>query len=349
MIGKKCLLANCLVSGRLLTPLVRIRSVCRPDIPILAYHRVWDVNDEDAFPFDLELVSASIADFAWQMQYVRDNCNPITFKTLLQVLDGEIEAPPRPVIVTFDDGFSDNHQHAFPILTALGVPATMFISTGYIDGERTYWYDRLACQIIRTPATSLNLHDLGTAGAGLEDHPHSLADIRSRRIAIGRVLEVLKRVPNEQRLELLDQLDEALGVAPDAAETLVSQPMTWTQVREMAAAGIEIGSHTVTHPILSNLNEQDLQFEMVESRQTIERQIDQRVEVISYPVGGRAAFDDRTRKAAFDAGYRLGASYIPGTNLFSDLDHYGLRRQHVERFTTRPYFAAMLGLPEIFQ
>src|SRR5437868_4271268 len=104
MLGKKELLAQCLVSGHMLPAISRVRSVWRADIPILAYHRIWDVTDEDRFPFDIELVSASIADFGWQMQYLQLNFNPITFRTLIQILDGETEAPPRPVIVTFDDG-----------------------------------------------------------------------------------------------------------------------------------------------------------------------------------------------------------------------------------------------------
>lgn len=341
MMGKKSLLAKCLVSGHLLSPLSRIRSVCQADIPILAYHRVWDVTNEDQFPFDIELVSASVADFGWQMNHVRMNFSPITFKTLLRILDGEEEAPPRPVVITFDDGFDDNYQHAFPILNALGVPATMFISTGYIDGERTFWYDRLANLLLRTPHASLDFEEFGG--------PIELGDIQSRRRVIGRVLTELKRMPNTRRLEVLERLEVRLGLSQFDLDAFQSHPMDWNQVREMAAAGIEIGSHTVTHPILSNLTDEELRFEMVESRRTIERQIGQPVEVISYPVGGRAEFNERVQQAARDAGYRLGASYIPGTNPLANLDRFGLRRQHVERFTTRSYFASMLGLPELFQ
>src|SRR5579872_3996890 len=155
MIDKKMLLARCLVTGRVLSPLARIRAACRADIPILAYHRIWDIRDEDGFPFDIELVSACIGEFQWQMEYVRRNFDPITFATLLKILDGEQSAPPKPIIITFDDGFEDNFQNAFPILSALDVPATIFLSTGYIGGERTFWYDRLAQLILRAPECNL--------------------------------------------------------------------------------------------------------------------------------------------------------------------------------------------------
>ncbi|HEY3967272.1 MAG TPA: polysaccharide deacetylase family protein [Planctomycetaceae bacterium] len=342
MIDKKLLLAKCLVTGRVLSPLSRIRAACRTDIPILAYHRIWDISDEDQFSFDVELVSAGIADFRWQMEYVRQNFDPITFETLLKIVDGEISAPPRPIIVTFDDGFEDNYQHAFPVLSSLDIPATIFLSTGYINGDQTFWYDRLAHQILRAPERELNV-------TGLAGPLRLLADIPSRRQTIRSVLGELKRMPNERRLEALRIIEVELGSAADNLPATESRPMNWNQVREMARAGIEFGSHTVTHPILANLTDDDLRFELVESRRAIEEQIRKPVSVICYPVGGRTAFNDRVRQAAALAGYRLGISYLPGTNPLRGIDRYGMRRQHVERYTERPYFAAMLGLPEVFQ
>ena len=342
MIGKRNLLARCLVAGRVLSPIARIRAACRADIPILAYHRVWDVRDEDHFPFDVELISAGTSDFRWQMEYVRQNFNPITFGTLLQVMDGATPPPPRPIIVTFDDGFEDNFQNAFPILNALEVPATIFLSTGYIGGETTFWSDRLAQLVLRAPDGELAIERL--AGTW-----QLVADISSRRQVLRNVLAELKLMPNELRLRALKQLETVLGGTQTDFAPVESRPLNWNQVREMAHVGIEFGSHAVTHPILANLNDGDLQFELIKSRRDIEAQTGKPVHAISYPVGGRTAFNDRVRVAANRAGYRLGISYIPGTNPLRDLDHYGLRRQRVERYTTRPYFAAMLGLPEMFQ
>jgi len=341
MIDKKTLLARCLVAGRVLSPLARIRAACRADIPILAYHRIWDIEDEDAFPFDVELVSAGTADFRWQMEYVRQNFDPITFATLLQILDGERPSPPKPVIITFDDGFDDNFQHAFPILNALDIPATIFLATGFIDGEQTFWYDRLAHLILRAPARELTI-------SGLTGPVRLLGDVSSRRQALRSVLSELKRVENAQRLDVLASLERELGNSQYAGAAYESRPLNWNQIREMAHCGIEFGSHTVTHPILSNLTDKELDFELVKSRRDIESQIGKSVPAICYPVGGPSAFNDRVRTAAQRAGYRLGVSYIPGTNPLRDLDHYGLRRQHVERYTDRAYFAAMLGLPEAF-
>jgi peptidoglycan/xylan/chitin deacetylase (PgdA/CDA1 family) len=341
-IDKKALLAKCLVSGGVLAPLARIRSACRADVPILAYHRVWDLRDENAFPFDLELVSASVAEFRWQMEYVRENFDPITLAGLIDILEGTAPAPPRPIIITFDDGFEDNYENAFPILNALDIPATIFLSTGYIASQATFWYDRLAHLLLSAPERELT-------AKGLANPVQLGADAKSRRQALRKVLAELKLMPNHRRLEVLGHLEFELERPSDDPPAHESRPLSWDQVREMSNAGIEFGSHTVTHPILANLTDEELEFELVESRRAIELQTGKPVTTISYPVGGRNAFNDRVRQAVQRAGYRLGASYIPGTNPLSSVDPYGLRRQHIERYTERSYFAAMLGMPEVFQ
>ena len=196
MIDKKTLLARCLVAGRVLSPISRIRAACRADIPILTYHRVWDVDDEDKFQFDIELISASTADFRWQMEYVRQNFDPITCGTLLQILDGDTPSPPRPIIITFDDGFDDNFQNAFPILNVSDVPATMFLSTGYIGGEKTFWYDRLAQLILQAPAHNLTIK-------GLAGPVQLKGNTAFRRKVLRSVVSEMKTMPNAQRLSVL--------------------------------------------------------------------------------------------------------------------------------------------------
>ncbi len=338
MRGKKALLARCFMASRL-TPLVsRLRSLCVRDLPILAYHRIWDVTDEARFAYDVELISASVADFTWQMQHVAEHFTPITFATLGRILDGEVPCPPRPIVITFDDGFEDNYQHAFPILQAVGIPATIFVSTDYIGTNKTYWFDQLAHMLLTTDKSCLDLADLGQHWL--------LSDIPSRRVAIADLLDRLKRIPNAERLAVLAAVEIQLGGHFNESATSDSSPMNWRQVREMADAGIEFGSHTVSHPILANLTADDLRTELTESKRVLEEQIRQPVTTISYPVGYSFAFNDQVCSAVRDAGYRFATSYISGNNRLSSLDNVRLRRLHVERDTRRDYFAALLQLPE---
>jgi len=340
MQGKKELLAQCLAAGRI-TPLVsHLRSLFENDLQILAYHRVWDVSDDVGFSHDVELISASVEDFGWQLQHVQQNFTPITFETLGRIIDGRERCPRRPILITFDDGYEDNFEIVFPILHASGIPAKMFLSTDYIGTDRTFWFDHLAHLLLTTHRTTVFV---GTLGVTLE-----LGDVASRRKAIRTVLSQLKRIPNDRRLAVIDELDAALDGDSDHSATFDSRPMTWEQVRKMAAHGIEIGSHTVTHPILANVDDATLTFELCESKRAIERQINRPVSAISYPVGGKSAADDRVFAAVRDAGYRFEATYLPGTNSFSTPNHLALRRLHVERYTDRAYFSAMLNMPAVF-
>ena len=309
-------------------------------IPILAYHRVFESGPVDRFPYDIELVSADRARFEWQMGYLKTHYNPIRFSDLLASFDGQVELPPRPVIVTFDDGYADNHTHAWPILRKLGVPATVFLATGYIGGRVTFWYDRLAHSILRTRKTALSL-------LGVGEHPIPGA-LSERRRLLARLLRLIKESSNSLRLTWLCEIEEQLSDVPPSEHDPRSRPLDWSQVREMAESGIEFGSHTVSHPILSRCSPEELQFELAESFATLGRHVDRFSPVLSYPVGGPAAFNDRVIDEARCCGYRLAASYIHGGNTLSRLDRYALRRIHVERYHDADHFAAMLESPAWF-
>jgi peptidoglycan/xylan/chitin deacetylase (PgdA/CDA1 family) len=319
-----------------------VRRLAIGEIPILAYHRVYDVADESRFPYDPELVSASVAGFAWQMKYVKARYQPITFQTLLDALDGRGTLPERPVIVTFDDGYDDNYHNSFPVLRSLGIPATLFVATGYIGRGKPFWFDLVANILYHAPPgrVSLNGFDMDLC---LDD------DVGSRRVATARLVGALKRVSNQRRLEFLEWFEEEYCHVVNADESSRSRPLDWSHIREMSAAGIEFGSHTVTHPILSTLDDAALRQELVQSRETLEHELAKPVTVLAYPVGGPEEFNEKVVEMAQAAGYRLGVSYMQGVNRLRGLDRFRLRRQHVERYTSPPYFAGLLSLPEMFR
>jgi len=319
-----------------------LRHLAVSDLPILAYHRVYDVVDESSFPFDPELVSATPTEFAWQMQYVKDRHSPITFQMLIDSMDGRVVLPPRPVIVTFDDGYDDNYHHAFPVLKALNIPATIFISTGYVGSDKPFWFDLIAHILYRARPGVMRFDDLGLV-------VHLREDVASRRTASDNLLVAIKSLGNERRLEFLSRLEKEYGAVVDRSSLRHSHPLNWEQIREMSLHGIEFGSHTVSHPILSSLDGPSLDSELAESMAHLERELGKPVSVLAYPVGGAEAFNANVISSAKAAGYRLGVSYIPGVNLLNRLDHFRLRRQHVERYTSRAYFTGLLGLPEIFR
>jgi peptidoglycan/xylan/chitin deacetylase (PgdA/CDA1 family) len=340
VLNKKALVARAMAVLALPQMVTRLRGALRHEVTILAYHRILDITARGAFEFDLELVSASVADFRWQMEYLRRHYAPITFRQLIQHLDGDGPIPPRPIIVTFDDGFDDNYHHAFPVLKSLEMPATMFLSTGYIGQTDTFWFDWLVhlCHLAGHAGRSVQF-------AGLALSP--CADTKHECPASAALLAYAKTLPDHDLRIALLALERELGVCQPPGGNEQSRPMTWEQVREMAAAGIEFGSHTVTHPILSNTAARQLDEELAGSKQRLEQELQRPMQVIAYPVGGELAFDQRVIDRVRAVGYRLGVSYIPGVNVTRQINPYGLRRLRVERYTQHPEFAGMLAVPEL--
>jgi len=317
-----------------------LRRIANHELTILAYHRVLEMGPEERYPFDPELVSASPEEFAWQMAYVKKNFDVIRFDDVVAHLDGKAKLPRRPLIVTFDDGFDDNYRQAFPILKSQGLPAMFFVSTGYIGGATTFWFDELAHLIMRVPVQSVFLSEIG----------RSLPDadsVTSRREATGEILSTVKKLGETRRIEFLADLRKAFGKYVDPASVSLSQPMSWANILEMSRGGMEIGSHTVTHPILSTMQPEDQRTELCESKARLERELGRSVDVIGYPVGTADAFDERVLAAVKEAGYRLACSYMAGTNHLATMHPLTLRRQRIERVTTRTYFDGLLSLPEL--
>lgn len=337
--GRKDLLAR-MMGAVGLPAVMHSFNVGATTVPILAYHRVLDLPaDLENYPYNPELVSASVAGFAAQMRHLKHHLNPITFTQLQAAVEGAEPLPPRPVIVTFDDGFDDNYRFAFPILAELRMPATFFLATGYIGTGESFWFERLYGLIAHSTPAAISL------------------DVFARRLTLGAtpalrrqtaldLLQVVKHLSNADRLSMLAELEAQLADSADLPRHEAwSRPMSWPQVQDMAAAGMEFGSHTVTHPVLPQVSDEDLAWEMVWSRRTLEQHLPQPCKVFCYPMG---LADGRMEAAAIDAGYEFAVGYLPGINAYGDMQRFLLRRLHVERYTSAPYFEAMLALPSLF-
>lgn len=318
--------------------LQQLRRWGRKDLRILAYHRVLTLSDGQQFNFDLDLVSASAEGFREQMLLLKKHFSPISLTAAGLAIQAGQPLPSDAVVVTFDDGYDDNYRVAYPILRELGVPATFFVSTGYIDNGRPYDYDWLVHMILLAPMDRLVIPELS-----LE---LSQGDSReARRQLAGMALSRIKLLGSLAQTALMERLERDWRMPRDAGNP-DCRPMSWEQLREMHAAGFEIGSHGVHHRMLAKLPQEELEFELSESKASLERQLGAAATTISYPVGGESAFDDRVVSAAISAGYQVGCSYICGTNLLASPQRHALYRLPVERMMGLGWFDAMLTLPE---
>lgn len=314
------------------------KALARGQLLLLGYHRVMPIDARHAG--DLELISATPAEFAWQMDYLRRHFEPVTFAQVADALDGNGTLPKRAVAVTFDDGFSDLHEHALPVLRQLDMPATVFVSTGYVDRPQPFWFDLVAWLIMQAPG-SIRL------AADAEPLPSGATETE-RRAAVTRTLKWLKSSDETVRGAAVAAICAQFPDAVQAGRTVLGRALTWDEIREMAAGGVEFGSHTVSHCCLTKISPEQLDHELVSSKRRLEQETGKPVAALAYPFGGRAAFNNEVIAAARRAGYRIATSYVPGVNDLRSADRFALLRQHVERTTNRSYFEAIVNVPELF-
>lgn len=332
-------------AASVLAPLGALRLYGRArrghSLVLLGYHRVLPIDPAVPHPGDVELISATPEEFAWQLEYLGRHFEPVTFDDIARAMAGEITLPRRAVSISFDDGFQDLHEHAWPALQRAGMPATVFVCTDYVESGAPFWFDLVAYVLMHAPVGSVQLP------SNAKRFPVEDTDA-ARRAATVVVLRWLKRCSESDRQVWLEAFRERFReIAAGAAGTL-GRSLNWREIREMAADSVQFGSHTVSHRCLAQLGADDLRYELTVSRQRLESELGTPVTALAYPFGGTTAYNAAVITAARAAGYRVAATYIPGVKELPAADPFELRRQHVERDTTRSYFEALVNVPEVF-
>jgi peptidoglycan/xylan/chitin deacetylase (PgdA/CDA1 family) len=232
---------------------------------ILTYHSVLDEPD----PMRPGVPTVDV--FESQMTVLADEFNVLPLADAVAGLEGG-RLPPAAVVVTFDDGYADNHRNALPILRKLGLPATFFIATSYLDGGCMF-NDCLIEAARAAPAG-----DWDTAVAPVSRvQVDSLAD----RLAVaGRLIEALKYQPLERREARVDDLLARLGMT--RPRDLMMSP---DQVRDLHSAGMSIGAHTHGHPILARLDAAESREEITRGREELQTMVSGEVELFAFPNG----------------------------------------------------------------
>ncbi len=333
--GKREALASLLCKSGLLKLLEKVSSGDR-SLSILTYHGVQDIDPLD-YPFDTETVSASCQGFDSQMNFVKNNFDVIGFETLIEYKKGKTSLPKRPLIITFDDGFANNYQHAFPILKRHRLPATIFLVTGLVGTDEVFWWER----VVYWEKHAKNFIEIWKQLG----HPVS-SETGWRK---NGVLRYLKGMQDEDRLSLLSEMEKQFPIKEPAALLSLVRPLRWNEIIEMSQCGIAFGSHTVTHPLLSRVSDEKLLFELQDSKKEIEIKIGKEALVLAYPVGRPADYNEKVVAAAKQAGYAFGLAYTPaGVNSRSIDDWYRMQRISVERSHSISLFRTRLFLPKIF-
>jgi len=260
---------------------------------VLTYHGVHDGSlTADHTLFSTKHVSPT--DFRRQLVWLKRHYQVISLAEVEAVVRS---GRPRPGLaaITIDDGYENNLAIAWPILRELGLPATVFITVDVIERQRPYDHDRVELALRCTDRTSVELAVNG------ERRVFDLGSMAARGQAVYSIKGWLSKLPGDGAIELREQLcaqcwrDEYLD-----RHRVAYQPLTWTQVEQLADEGMEIASHTLTHPHLARIGDEEVRRELGESRRILEARIAKPVTRISYPHG---SFDQRTERIAEETGY----------------------------------------------
>ena len=244
-----------------------LQRVRNPKYIVLGYHNVG----EGGLPLYCRLPKQV---FAQQMSYIRRHYRVIS---LIQMME-ELRDPPargQSVVVTFDDGYAGTYFGAFPVLKEYAIPATVYLTAGSIETGEAPWYDRIFLQLQQAaPQLALSL-DI--------DHKVELSNFGNRVEAAMTVVMYLRTLRDDDRRRWCESLD---GITPLRSRSQIQGAMmNWDQIREMQAAGVSFGCHTMTHPVLSRLDTEAMRKEIAESKRLIESRLDTYVSDFAFPFG----------------------------------------------------------------
>jgi len=209
-------------------------------------------------------------------------------------------------IITFDDGYKSIFKHAYPVLKKYNIPATVFLTANSIEKNTPIWPDLASHYIQVTKEKSVDLEVKNSKVS------FSLDSIEDKIKAVNEIKDLLKRVPNDERVVLLHKLKYDLE-ADDNVEDELSM-LSWDEIREMSKNRISFGGHTLSHPILSNLSLQEARNELVESKRIIEDRLNVPVYSFAYPNGQKDDFNDGIKNMLAESGYKVACTTIFGKN-----------------------------------
>ena len=288
---------------------------------ILIYHRVH-ASQDPLFPRE---VTAAV--FDWQMELISRHLTPLPLDEAVERCMRN-DLPPRAVAVSFDDGYADNCTIALPILEKHAVPATFFITTGYLNGGRM-WNDTIIETVRRLSPGPIRANSMAWELSADSD--------QERAEVCRKIIQRVKHLDQTIRQDLVDEL--AAACADPLPDDLM---MTHAQVRELAAAGMGIGGHTVSHPILRTLDPVTAENEINDGKSELEALVGRPVTLFAYP-NGKPGDDydpghvDAARRAGFDAAFSTTRGVVSPASDRWQLPRFTPWDRSRERFLARAF------------
>lgn len=271
-------------------------SVKSGSVNIIAYHRVVsDIAKAEKESIYGTVVSA--ASFRKHCELLRKSFDVVSLETAMYFLDGERKVSRPLAVITFDDGYLDFYEEAFPILNEFGFPATVFLPTDFIGQKTPLAHDRIFWLIKQSSEKSVLILS-ALIKAGLEQE---FAEKIISQKDILKLTDLIVFLPNELRGKIISELEKVLDNRFEKYPAEY-QALSWEMVREMSRKGISFGGHTANHVVLTLEDFSQMEAEIVASKQHLEMQLGKKVYSFAYPNG---EYNGQIKQIVAQAGYKI--------------------------------------------
>ncbi len=291
-------------------PFPRFERVTAPKFVILCYHGIGEAGNPLGVAPTRHLFEA-------QMRFLRENYRVVSLDEVFRELGSGVKSEPG-VAITFDDGYRSAYTMALPILRKYRLPATVYLILESVETGQVAWYDRVFLAMAVAPSGELRLDLQGPWRLQLNSSQDRL------RAAL-EVVAHLRTLPNSRRRDCCALLEDQIGLPQNA---LSSRILTWEEIHTMHQAGITFGSHTLTHPVVSQLAPQELEQELGASKCLLEKKLGIPVLDFAFPFGKASDCSLAAIEMLSRSGYRSAVTTVPGVNT-PGVNPFELRRLQV--------------------
>jgi peptidoglycan/xylan/chitin deacetylase (PgdA/CDA1 family) len=300
-------------------------------LTVLTYHRIGKADGGDELAVDV--FDAEPEELSKQIAVIK------TYGTVISMADFRLfqqgrKLPPNPVLLTFDDGYTDCKDVALPILQREGVSATFFIPTAYPDAGKLFFWDRVSLLMHRCRVERVEL-----------SYPSRLVLFPRRDpiAATALLCDSIKATPNLDMSRLWDELEQAAGVSlsVEAERAIAAKTiMSWSEVRALADAGMDIQSHSHSHRVLNTLTPASAHEDLLRSSTILQEVLGRAIDTVAYPVG--YCLEGAMRRAPADANFALGFTNRTGVCNLSRFDPLNVPRLSMDIRTVGSLYKLVL-------
>ena len=304
----------------------------RQRIWILRYHSISGTKDQN-FRYVTPSIAISPEVFKSHIAFLSSRYAIISLDDVAAWIKGAITLQRQSVVITFDDGYRDNYRYAYPILKKYGASATFYVVTDAIGNTHPLWTSELRDIVYRANQRHVTLNSIGSQRIDLSDE-------RAKKQSIQTIGRVMRCAAKERRGEIVREMREKLSAESDGFLDQVM--MSWDELREMKRGGMCIGSHTMSHPLLPAISQQEAAIEIAGSKAKIEEELDAPAVHLSYPNPGEGVHvNEAVKNLVRHAGYLTARTSFKGS-VGQDSDLLALRGVSTDNRCNHPALLAWM-------